>query len=1246
MLNKRIFVEKKKGFEVESLSLQKELNEFLSLNISELRLVNVYDVFNIDEELLKQAEASIFGEVVTDNVFAELETAGYQVYATELLPGQFDQRADAAKQCFNLLDPENKASVKSGRIYLWKGAESDAEVAVIKKHLLNPIESREKNLDLFEAEEEVLVENEVVLVENFRALSEEELKALASDLGLAMTTQDIVHIQDHFKKIDREPSLTELKVLDTYWSDHCRHTTFLTKLENVSFEDSFISAALEKTYDLYKNLRKEVGREAKPENLMDMATIVMRHQRKAGLVEDVEFSEENNACSVFVDVDVNGVDEKWLVQFKNETHNHPTEIEPFGGAATCLGGAIRDPLSGRSYIYQAMRITGAGDITQPLENTLAGKLPQRVISKTAANGYSSYGNQIGLATTYVKEVFHPGYVAKRLEVGAVVGASPYSSIRRESPAPGDVILMLGGRTGRDGIGGATGSSKTHDKKSVEVAASEVQKGNAPEERKLQRLFRNEEVTKLIKKSNDFGAGGVSVAIGELADGVHIYLDRVPLKYKGLTGLEIALSESQERMSVVVEAKDVEKFEKYCYEENVEVTHVADVTAERRVYMTYGDKVFVDLDRDFLDTNGAESKAEVRVVKPTLANPFEKEETATPKEALFNTVKDLNIASQQGLVEMFDASIGQTTVLMPYGGKYQLTQAESSVQKVSVRKADTNTVSILAHGFNPYLAEWSPFHGATYAVVESLARIVASGGSWRKTKFSFQEYFERLGQDKEKWGAPFAALLGSIEAQNEFALAAIGGKDSMSGTFENLTVPPTFISFALTTGKVQGVVSPEFKKENSYVYLLEHKHQADFRPNYDQLKENFDLVEKLREEGKLSAISSVRQGGLLEAIANMSFGNKIGLVVTNQDLLGNLSKLSYGSFLVESAQELTDERFVLVGKTVADKIVLGNDQVAIDELVKSWQEPLAKVYPSIYKDDTDYAKYKLEELNQAKKEIFTGNPANVSLGGAKPKVVIPVFYGTNCEYDIENSFTRAGAEVEILPLGTLTPAMFEESIDRLEKAIKSAQILSLAGGFSAGDEPDGSGKYIAVFLQNTKIKTAIQELVARDGLVIGICNGFQALVKAGLLPYGDFDQVTETSPTLFRNDVNRHISIIVPTKVVANHSPWLRGIELGSVQNIAMSHGEGSFKVSEEVLKELVANAQVATQYVDFDGNPTMHPKFNPNGSNFAIEGITSKDGKILGKMGHSERYTNDLYKNIHGDKVQDLFGNGVKWFLD
>lgn len=1244
MINKRIYVEKKDGFRVESELLKKELNEFLGLELTSLRIVNVYDVFNIDESLLKEAEENIFSEKVTDNVFDTLDKENYEVYALELLPGQYDQRADSAMQCLKLLSQNTKASVKSGKIYLWQGTKNVNETELIKNYLLNPIESREKDLNTFELEESLQVENIVLVCDNFINFTHEELENFAKNNSLAMTFNDVLHIQNYFREIKRNPTLAEIKVLDTYWSDHCRHTTFLTKLEQIEFEESFIKPALEKTYKLYEDLRKEVGREEKAKNLMDMATIVMRYDRKKGLLDDVEFSEENNACSVFVDVDVNGETEKWLVQFKNETHNHPTEIEPFGGAATCLGGAIRDPLSGRSYIYQAMRITGAGDITKPLQDTLAGKLPQRVISKTAAHGYSSYGNQIGLATTYVKEVFHKGYEAKRLEVGAVVGTSPYDSIRRETPTPGDVILMLGGRTGRDGIGGATGSSKTHDKKSIEVAASEVQKGNAPEERKLQRLFRNEEVTKLIKKSNDFGAGGLSVAVGELADGVHIYLERVPLKYTGLTGMEIALSESQERMAVVVEKEHINSFEKYCYEENIEVIYVADVTEERKVLMTYGDKIFVDLDREFLDTNGAETRTNVFVEKPSLENPFEKSTTLSPKEQIVNTLKDLNVASQQGLVEMFDASIGRTTVLMPYGGHYEQTQAECSVQKIAVRKGETNKVTVLAHGFNPYLTEWSEYHGASYAVVESLARIVATGGEWRKTKFSFQEYFERLGADKNKWGKPFSALLGSIEAQYNFGLAAIGGKDSMSGTFENLKVPSTFISFALTTGNAFGVVSPEFKEVGSNIYLVKHRPEKDYTPNYELLKRNFDQLEKLREEGKLLAISSIKNGGLAEALATMSFGNKIAFEITNSEVLKDLTKLDYGTFVVETKENFDYENFELIGKTKTGNIVLGDEEITVDELINVWQEPLVSIYPTIYKNETDYAKYKLEELSQPKKEIYVGDKSIKLVGNAKPKVLIPVFYGTNCEYDIENSFVQAGAEVEIIPLGTLTKEMFELSIDRMEKQLQDTHILALVGGFSAGDEPDGSGKYISVFLQNEKIKNAIEKLLARDGLIIGICNGFQALVKSGLLPYGQFNKVNEKSPTLFRNDVNRHISKIVPTKVIANHSPWLQNIEVGEIHNIAMSHGEGSFKISREMLEELVANSQIATQYVDFDGTPTMCPNFNPNGSNFAIEGITSKDGKIFGKMGHSERYTNGLYKNISGNKVQPLFENGVNYF--
>ncbi|MFI3318431.1 MAG: phosphoribosylformylglycinamidine synthase [Rikenellaceae bacterium] len=1232
MTNYRIFVEKREQFRVEAESLRRELSTNLNIELPTLRLLCVYDLFGFSPSLLERSRYGIFGETVTDRVSDSVDLEGSKYIAIEYLPGQFDQRAASAVDCVKLIEPSADVQIKSARLIILDGATSDEDIARIKKYTINAVESREKNLaELGNMEQAEVIP--VKVLEGLTQLKDEELAPYCKQMSLAMNGDDMRVVRDYFLAEGRDPIETELRILDTYWSDHCRHTTFTSELENIEIEESFIKADVEDTLGEYFAIRAKLGREHKSICLMDLATIGGIYLRRIGKLDDMEVSEENNACSIFVDVDVDGAVERWLLQFKNETHNHPTEIEPFGGASTCLGGAIRDPLSGRSYVYQAMRVTGAGDIYLPISETMEGKLPQRIISHKAAAGYSSYGNQIGLATTHVREIYHPNYVAKRLEVGAVVGAVKASSVRRESPAAGDIVLMFGGRTGRDGVGGATGSSKEHTTESLETCSSEVQKGNAPEERKISRLFRRAEVTRLVKKSNDFGAGGVSVAIGELCDGLDIYLDRIPTKYSGLNSTEIAISESQERMSVVVEAKDKEEFIKYCREENLEITHVADVTDTARLRMFNGDRKIVDLSREFIDSAGAKHFASAAVGAVEERDVFECErEGATLRERVLSTLEDDNVVSQRGLVEMFDASIGLSTVLMPFGGKTQNSETQVSVQKLPT-DGFTNTASVMAHGYNPYISSWSPYHGAAYAVVEACAKVVASGARYDKMRFSYQEYFERMSERATSWGKPLASLLGALKMQLELGLPSIGGKDSMSGTFHDINVPPMLMAFGITTVDARTVISPEFKGAGNNIYMLRHTPLGNGMPDTDALKELFDFVSSAIEGGKILSAYAVGFGGVVEAIAKMSFGNEIGASVEASE--STLFNYNYGSLVVEVSGEIDAPFAEKIGSTVVEKVItINSESFTLEEL---WLKNTRK-FASIYPDRGENSAKVMSSTPERKVVSYSGEAIE------NPVAFIPVFPGTNCDYDTAKIFRRAGAEVVTSVFCNLTEEDISASIDKMVECIDSCQIFMLSGGFSSGDEPDGSGKFIATVLANAKVEAAIHRLIDREGLILGICNGFQALVKSGLLPYGRLGMLTESSPTLFRNDINRHISQMVTTRVASCSSPWLASFEIGDEHTIAMSHGEGKFVVSDELAAELFANGQVAFQYVDTEGNITAEAPYNPNGSSFAIEGITSPDGRILGKMGHTERYEDNLMKNISGNKLQPLFDNAVRYF--
>ena len=1238
MSNKRLFVEKKNRFSVEADSLLAELNENLGLGMKSLRLLNVYDLFGFSDALVEKCRYAVFGETVTDTVTDSIDLSGKKYLAVEYIPGQFDQRASSAVDCVHLIDPSAEISIKSSRLLIFDETVTDEVLGRIAHYYINPVECRRKDLGILSLNEQA----EVKPLEDlggFVDMPEGEYGAFCRSHGLAMNTDDLREVALYFRKEGRNPTETELRILDTYWSDHCRHTTFTSELEEISIEECFLKPELEASLNLFAQMREDLGRVQKPVCLMELATIGARWLRAKGKLDDLEQSEENNACSIFITATVDGKPEKWLLQFKNETHNHPTEIEPFGGAATCLGGAIRDPLSGRAYVYQAMRVTGAGDILTPVADTIPGKLPQKMISRKAAGGYSSYGNQIGLATTHVREIYSEGYTAKRMEIGAVVGAVRAADVRRESPAPGDVVLLLGGRTGRDGIGGATGSSKEHTEASLETCGSEVQKGNAPEERQIQRLFRRPEVTRLIKKSNDFGAGGVSVAIGELADGLDIWLDRVPTKYAGLNSTELAISESQERMAVVVDAADVEEFRRLCAADNIELTHVANVTDRGRMRMYNGGDIVCDLSRAFIDSAGAKHYAKAAILPVEDKDPFARcPEGKTLEEKMTAVMGSPNVASQKGLVEMFDSTIGRSTVLMPYGGKRQATETQVSVQKLPV-DGYTDTASIMAFGYNPDLAVWSPYHSAAYAVVEACTKVVCAGGEWSGMRFSYQEYFERMTSDPHTWGKPLSALLGALRMQAALGLPSIGGKDSMSGTFEHIHVPPTLVAFGITTVDAGKVISTEFKKAGNKIWLIRHTPLANRMPDTAALAGNWNYIHSQIEAGRIVSAWSLGYGGVAEALVKMSMGNALGVKVNISE--DGLFRLAPGSVLVEADGNLDFPSATLLGEVTEGGICINGCCIPLEKLEAAYEGRYFKIYPPRVGKD---AAAGLSASGKGLGRVPQGEPGpsiafpeeQCVFSGAPvehPVVCLPVFPGTNCDYDTAKAFRKAGAEVRPFIFRNLTPQDVLDSIDGLAARIDECHILAFCGGFSSGDEPDGSGKFIANVINNAKVAAAISALQARGGLILGICNGFQALVKSGLLPYGKLGCVTPDSPTLFRNDINRHISLIATTEVATVNSPWLSSFKVGDRHSIAFSHGEGKFVVSEEFARELFANGQVAFRYVD-----------NPNGSVCDIEGIVSPDGHILGKMGHSERYEQNLFKNISGEKRQGIFENAVNYF--
>ena len=1221
------------------------------LGITALRDVRVlirYDVENLSDATYKQALMTVFSEPPVDNCYEESFTMDPDAFcfSVEYLPGQFDQRADSAEQCVKLLNEKEDPVIRSATTYVFEGEINEEDRSRIKEYCINPVDSRETN----EKKPETLVQKfdepaDVAIFDGFQSMPEDELKKLYDSLNLAMTFKDFLHIQKYFAGEEkRDPSVTEIRVLDTYWSDHCRHTTFLTELKNVSFDEGYYKKPIEETYQEYYAAHKEMfaGRDDKFVSLMDIALLAMRQLKKAGKLDDMEESDEINACSIVVPVEIDGKEEEWLVFFKNETHNHPTEIEPFGGAATCLGGAIRDPLSGRGYVYQAMRVTGAADPTVSMKDTLPGKLPQRKITTGAAHGYSSYGNQIGLATGLVNEVYHPNYVAKRMEIGAVMGAAPRRNVIRENSDPGDIIILLGGRTGRDGIGGATGSSKAHTTKSIDVCGAEVQKGNAPTERKIQRLFRREEVSSIIKKCNDFGAGGVSVAIGELADGLEVNLDKVPKKYAGLDGTELAISESQERMAVVVAKADVDRMLGFAAEENLEAVVVAEVTESPRLVLKWRGKTIVDISRAFLDTNGAHQETDVEVTMPDQDKNYfnEKKDAHDLKRAWLDTLRDLNVCSQKGLVEMFDSSIGASTVTMPYGGKTQHTPIQTMIAKLPVLEGKCDTVTMMSYGMDPYLTSWSPYHGAVYAVISSVAKIVAAGGDYSKIRFTFQEYFRRLGTDPKRWGEPMAALLGAYDAQMKLGLPSIGGKDSMSGSFNDIDVPPTLCSFAVDVATLQDVVSPELKQPGNVLVKFDIEKDEYDLPVYSQLMSLYAAITELIHRKKIASAYAVGFGGICEAVSKMAFGNELGVTMNDSLSIDELFAKDYGSIIVE----MTPEDFAelkIAGKqigTVTEQpnFVAGTTSIYMKEAYEAWTGRLEEVFPT----RSGVEQKVLEDTLYDAKQVYT---AQRKL--AKPKVFIPVFPGTNCEYDTTKAFEQAGAEVETLVFKNMTESQIVESVNAFEKAIRESQILMFSGGFSAGDEPDGSAKFIASIFRNPKIMDAVHDLLQqRDGLALGICNGFQALIKLGLVPYGEIKPQTADAPTLTTNSIGRHISKSVYTKVVTNKSPWLMRAELGGVYAIPASHGEGRFVAPENVIRDLFANGQVATRYVDLQGNPTMDEEFNPNGSYAAIEGITSPDGRVLGKMAHSERIGEGVAVNIYGNQNQHIFESGVSYF--
>lgn len=1272
---KRVFAEKKPAFAVAAKALRHEIRHYLGIaGVTDVRELIRYDVENVSDEIFEKAKITVFSEPPVDDIYEEtFDAKGGKVFSVEFLPGQFDQRADSAQQCIRLLRNTEEPVIRTAVTYVISGDVSDREMDIIKKHCINPVDSRETGSDkpgtLLQQFDEP---QDVAVFDGFTDMAEESLKKLYDSLGLAMTFRDFCHIQRYFKDEERRnPTMTEIRVLDTYWSDHCRHTTFLTELTDVSFQDGFYRAPIEETYKDYKKTFENLyeGRGDKFVCLMDLALMAMKRLKKEGKLQDQEESDEINACSIVVPVEIDGKTEEWLVNFKNETHNHPTEIEPFGGAATCLGGAIRDPLSGRTYVYQAMRVTGAADPTRPVGETLEGKLPQKNLTRGAAKGYSSYGNQIGLATGYVKEVYHPNYVAKRMEIGAVMGAAPRAAVQRLTSDPGDIIILLGGRTGRDGCGGATGSSKAHTTQSIDTCGAEVQKGNAPTERKLQRLFRRPEVSHIIKKCNDFGAGGVSVAIGELADGLRVQLDKVPKKYAGLDGTEIAISESQERMACVIAPQDVDQFLTYAKEENLEAVAVAVVTEEPRLVLEWRGKEIVNISRAFLNTNGAHQEAAVLVdipakedsffAKPALAKVNEDLAAGDVKAAWLDTLRDLNVCSQKGLVEMFDASIGAGSVFMPYGGRYQLTETQSMVAKLPVLHGKTDTVTMMAYGFDPYLSSWSPYHGAVYAVLESLSRIVAAGGDYSKVRFTFQEYFRRMSEEPSRWSQPFASLLGAYAAQIGFGLASVGGKDSMSGTFNEIDVPPTLVSFAVDVAKQQDIITPELKHAgNRLVRFTIEKDEYEL-PVYEKVKKLYDTIHSLIQEGKILSAYALDGRGIAAAASKMAFGNKLGVKLYVRELSAeSLFAPEFGGFVAEVPFAQTEAvqaaaqaaglggACTVIGEVTAESsFCYDGTAVSMEEALDAWTGTLEKVFPTVSSENNTSEDKTLENKNADQGIFHAGSIYVCKNKVAKPTVFIPVFPGTNCEYDSAKAFERAGADVTVKVFKNLESEDIRDSVEEFEKAISQSQILMFPGGFSAGDEPEGSAKFFANAFRNEKVKDAVMKLLnERDGLALGICNGFQALIKLGLLPYGEITEQKADSPTLTYNTIGRHISRMVYTKVVSDKSPWLAGAKAGSVYTNPASHGEGRFVADEAWLQKLFANGQVATQYVNDAGMPVMDEEWNINGSYMAIEGITSPDGRVFGKMAHSERRGESVALNICGEQDMKLFESGVAYF--
>ncbi|NFP91492.1 phosphoribosylformylglycinamidine synthase [Clostridium sporogenes] len=1247
---KTLFVEKKPEFRVEG---KKILNNFkLSLNIKnikDVRILNKYNISGISDKEYNLAKYSIFSEKTVDELYEEKfpYDSEDKIFSVEYLPGQYDQRADSAAQCIEILTQKQGSIVKYSKVFVIKGNITKEELEKIKEYCINKVDSREAQLEKPNSLVDVQLEvQSVEVLDGFIDLSEKKLKEFLQDRNLAMTFEDLKFCREYFKNEEkRNPTITEVKVIDTYWSDHCRHTTFMTEIEDIKIEEGLYSNAIKETYEEYKNIKSFVHAKEKATCLMDIATIAAKELRKKGLMEDLDVSPEINACSIVVDAEIDGKSEKWLVMFKNETHNHPTEIEPFGGAATCVGGAIRDPLSGRVYVYQAMRVTGSADPRQNIEDTLEGKLPQKKITTEAAHGYSSYGNQIGLATGQVAEIYDEGYMAKRMEIGAVIGAAPMENVIRKEPKPSDIVILLGGRTGRDGIGGATGSSKKHTESSIENCGSEVQKGNAPTERKIQRLFRNKEVSTMIKRCNDFGAGGVSVAIGELTEGLYIDLNKVPKKYEGLDGTELAISESQERMAVVISKEDRERFIKFSEEENLEATVVAEVKEEKRLKMLWKDNIIVDLDREFLNTNGVVQKTKAYINTPEKESYFQKVVIGSKeniKDKWIENIKDLNVCSQKGLVEMFDSTVGAGTVIMPLGGKYQKTPQEGMAAKLPVLEGDTTTATVMTYGFNPKISKWSPFHGAMYAVIESVTKAVAMGIDYKKIRLTFQEYFEKLENKEEKWGKPLAALLGALKAQREFSIAAIGGKDSMSGTFKDMNVPPTLVSFAVGVTNVNRIISSEFKEVGSVILYIKAKRNKEEIPDFNILKENYEKVYEAIGTGNVLATSTIKSGGISEAISKMCFGNNIGAKLKNLDKEELFSR-DYGSIILEVNKNfdlnlLKEIDYKIIGDTTERaSIEILEEEILLDQCYKEFESTLGNVFVSKvekeYKKDLDIPLYKKK------------NKKSPSIKVPKPKILIPVFPGTNCEYDSKRAFEKAGGEVELVVFNNMSSDNIKESIDNLSSKIKQSNIIMLPGGFSAGDEPEGSGKFIATIFRNEKIKDSVMEfLKVKDGLMLGICNGFQALIKLGLVPFGEIRDIDESCPTLTYNDIGRHQSKIAYTKVVSSLSPWFNNVEVGDIHAIPISHGEGKFYAKDNVMKKLIDNGQIVTQYVDVNGNVTSDIKYNPNGSVFAVEGICSPDGRILGKMAHSERIGHGTLKNVSGNKDQKIFDAGIKYF--